>query len=75
MEKGYSKLLINDMVVPETKAPSFVAGMDIFMMTVVAGMERTRPQWDDLLDSVGFRITDIWQVSFDAESVIEAELK
>ncbi len=74
MEKGYSKILIVDMVVPETKAPFFVAGMDIAMMTQLTGMERTRTQWHNLLESAGFRITNIWPVSEGAESVIEAEL-
>ena len=74
MKKRYSKLLIVDMVVPETKAPLFVAGMDIAMMTQLTGMERTRTQWHDLLDSAGFRIINIWPVSEGAECVIEAEL-
>ena len=34
MKKGHSKLLLNDILVPETRAPAFVAGMDITMMTV-----------------------------------------
>ena len=74
MEKGYSKLLVVDMVVPETKAPFFVAGMDIAMMTQLTGMERTRTQWHDLLESASLRIVDIWPVSEGAECVIEAEL-
>ena len=74
MEKGYSKLLIVDMMVPETNAPLFVAGMDIAMMTQVTGIERTRTQWHDLLQSAGFRIINVWPVSEGAECVIEAEL-
>ena len=74
MEKGYSKLLIVDMVVPETKAPFFAAGMDIAMMAQLTGMERTGTQWQNLLESAGFRITGIWPVVEGAESVIEAEL-
>lgn len=74
MVKGYSKLLINDMVVPETRAPFFVAGMDVAMMTLLCGMERTKTQWHDLLQSVGLKIVHIWQVSVDAESIIETEL-
>ena len=74
MEKEYSKLLINEMIVPETKAASLVAGFDIAMMALLAGMERTLMQWQNLLKSVGLQIVMVWQVNETGESVIEAEL-
>ena len=75
MKKGYSKLLINDILVPETNAPFFVAGMDVAMMTTLGGMERTRTQWSDLLESEGLRLVDVWQANGGPEAVIEAMLK
>ena len=44
MEKDYSILLIKDYVVPETGASLRAASMDIQMMSVLAGMERTQCQ-------------------------------
>lgn len=45
------------------------------MMAICAGMERTEMQWEDLLRSSGLRISKIWSVSQDAESIIEAVLE
>ena len=75
MSKGYSKLLLNERVMPDTKASYFVAGMDIVMMTMLSGMQRTRSQWHSLLESEGFRLVGIWPFSEDTGAIIEAELK
>ena len=75
MRKGYSKLLINDILIPESKASLFVAGMDFAMMTLLAGTERTPTQWEALLESAGLQIIKVWQVNESAEAIIEATLK
>ncbi len=75
MEKDYSKLLINDMVLPDVGASMFPAAMDVSMMTLLTGMERTRTQWHELLDSVGLKINGIWTLVEGGESVIETALK
>jgi hypothetical protein len=48
------------------------AALDIQMMSIGAGVERTERQWRNLLDSVGLEITGIWNQSAGMESVIEA---
>lgn len=45
------------------------------MMTLCAGMERSRAQWEKLLKSSGLKISKIWSASQDAESIIEAVLE
>ena len=75
MTKGYSKLLINEMVVPPKGASVIATESDLNVMAVVAGMERTEKQWYALLESVGLQITKIWTKAEDSESIIEAELK
>ncbi|KAL8674145.1 MAG: hypothetical protein Q9224_007506 [Gallowayella concinna] len=73
IDPSYSKLLINQWVVPEKGASSFMTHQDFNMMAVCAGMERTEQQWHALLGEAGFKIERIWS-SADAasECLIEA---
>lgn len=70
----YSRLLINDYVLPNTGADLHPALLDIMMMSTCSGMERSEKQWHALLDSVGLDIVKIW-TSEGAEAVVETMLK
>lgn len=74
MRKGYSKLLLHEAVLPDINVPAYGAFLDISMMAVETGAERTLKQWHDLLGSVGLRIEKIWSADGGLESVIEAVL-
>jgi len=74
MENGYSKLLINDFVLPDTEVPLHPTLLDITMMSLCSGVERSEKQWRDLIDSVGLQIVKIWRTE-GAEAVIETTLK
>lgn len=75
MEKGYSRLLIDDYVLPNTGAPYRGSSMDILMMCFCSGIERTQRQWEELLDACGLEIVKVWANRTDYEQVIEAQLK
>lgn len=75
MRFGYSKLLISEIVLPTSGASLSSASLDIQMMGLHAGMERSEIQWRKLLDSEGLEIVKIWQLVYGGESVIEATLK
>ena len=75
MEKNYSILLIYDYVVPETGAPIRAATMDLQMMCLFAGLERTKRQWQAILDASGLDFVQLWYSDTRFESVIEAKLK
>ena len=75
MKKDYSKLLINELFLRDRGSSVYATFLDINMMAVCAGMERTETQWEDLLKSSGLRISKIWSASQDAESIIEAVLE
>lgn len=75
MEKEYSTLLIYDYVMPETGAPIRAAAMDVQMMSLFAGMERTQGQWQVILDASGLELVQVWYSATKSESVIEAKLK
>lgn len=75
MTPGYSRLLINDHVVPATGAHWETSALDILMMTLHSAKERTEAQWRHLLEDVaGLRILGIWDGGRGNESLIECEV-
>ena len=74
MTPKYSKLLINEFVIPDTGAHWISTALDIFMMAVYSAGERREQNWRRILDGVGFRITKIWTPEPGSESLIEAEV-
>ncbi|KAL8999601.1 MAG: hypothetical protein Q9169_001561 [Polycauliona sp. 2 TL-2023] len=75
MEKGYSRILIDEYVLPDQRAPVRGSSMDFLMMMFCSGMERTHRQWESLLDRCGLEIVQIWSTRSDYEQIIEAKLK
>ncbi|KAL5041353.1 hypothetical protein BDW71DRAFT_212212 [Aspergillus fruticulosus] len=66
-----SRILIVDFVLPDTDTPLFQASLDIQMMCLGSGIERSRREWEVLLGEVGLEIWGVWSVSPAQESVIE----
>ena len=75
MVKGYSRLLIDEYVLPNTGAPFRGPAMDILMMLYNTGMERTMRQWKVLLEACGLEIVKVWGVHSGFEQLIECQLK
>ncbi|KAL9600393.1 MAG: hypothetical protein Q9219_003243 [cf. Caloplaca sp. 3 TL-2023] len=75
MTPGYSKILINELVVPRRGASSFATNSDINMMALLSAVERTEQQWYELLVSAGLRLVKIWTPAGGTESIIEAILE
>jgi hypothetical protein len=73
MTPGYSKLWIQDSVVPDTRADKKVVALDIAMLGFHGALERNREQWTTLLGAAGFQIIDL-PVLPDGYGLIEAEL-
>jgi fumagillin biosynthesis methyltransferase len=74
MKRGYSKLLIVDVVIPPTGASVQQAAMDVEVMSVLAGRERTERDWMRMLTEAGFSNVRFHPDARGYESVIEAEL-
>ncbi|KAB8251311.1 S-adenosyl-L-methionine-dependent methyltransferase [Aspergillus flavus] len=72
MNAEYSRILIADFVLPDTGAALLQASIDIQMMSIGSGMERSERQWRELLGAAGLEITGIWSGSPGMESIIEA---
>lgn len=74
MDKS-SRLLINEFVLPNTGASQLQSSLDIMMMSLVSGLERTEMQWRALLESIGLEVVKIWSIMPEVEAVIETKLK
>ena len=74
LTKGYSKLLINENVIPDQGAHWLSTALDMIMMVNFSSSERTEQNWRALLESAGFRVIRIWTYEPGVESLIEAEL-
>jgi hypothetical protein len=73
MKKG-AKLLIVEFVLPEGPAPHFGKLLDMVMLTIPGGEERTAHEYGALLDAAGFNMTRVVPTAVDV-SVVEAEPK
>ncbi|WQF86499.1 Putative O-methyltransferase domain, S-adenosyl-L-methionine-dependent methyltransferase superfamily [Colletotrichum destructivum] len=74
MKPGYSRLLVNENVLPPTGANWQKTALDMMMMTLFSSRERTEEQWRRLLEPAGLRIIKIWSQGEGVESLIECEL-
>lgn len=74
MERGYSKILIEDHIVPDQNAKPQETLLDMIVMVWCPGIERTRQRWKELLESVGLVINNFWLPDGHNQGIIEAEL-
>ena len=74
MKPGYSKILISEFILSDEKARPIPASLDIQMLGLHAGKERSENQWRSLLSSTGLTIRGTWQKLPGGEGVIEAVL-
>ncbi|KAF2852304.1 S-adenosyl-L-methionine-dependent methyltransferase [Plenodomus tracheiphilus IPT5] len=54
-----SRILIDEVALPEMKVPWQVASMDIAMMSCLGGIERSKEDWASLLDRAGLKMVDL----------------
>ncbi|MBE3048702.1 hypothetical protein IMZ48_40630 [Candidatus Bathyarchaeota archaeon] len=74
MRPGYSRLLINENVIPGEKAHWEDTGLDMMMMTLLTSRERTQANWEKLVQEMaGLRIVKIY-TKMNGESIVECEL-
>lgn len=74
MEKGYSKILIEEYILREENPGLFHSMVDIILMVFAPGSLRTKSRWVRILESVGLTINTIFHPDGDGPSIIEAEL-
>ncbi|KAJ5954142.1 hypothetical protein N7501_008421 [Penicillium viridicatum] len=74
MKPGYSRLLLNENVMPNIGAHWETTGLDMMMLTLFSAEERTSAAWYGLIERAGLKIVKIWDGGKGVESVIECEL-
>lgn len=55
-----SILLVNENVMPDFNVPLYQGQLDLTMMALFASLDRTQAQFNDLLESAGFRLVKVW---------------
>ena len=65
------RVLLVDMVMPHTNVNCFSKLLDLNMLVMTGGRERTEPEFRTLLDASGYRLTKIIP-TMAPQSVIEA---
>ena len=75
MRKGYSKIILNELVLPDQGVNILAAQREITMMIVCVAMERSERQRRDVLYSAGLKIEKIWTDNPEAESIVEVIMK
>jgi hypothetical protein len=74
MKRGYSKLFVHELIVPDREASTWMVTQDFNMMTLCATMERTQEQWREMLSEAGLRIIGVYLPADGvSEGIIEAE--
>lgn len=74
LKAGYSKILINELVIPNTGADWFETSIDMIMMTVVSSHERRETEWKQLIESVGLELQEVWHYDGAPERLLEVAL-
>lgn len=69
-----SKILVNEVVLPDQGAHWLTTAVDMGVMTCLAARERTEQEYRDLFASVGLETTGVWKHPEGYDSVIEVTL-
>ena len=72
MDSG-SRIIVDEMPLPDEKAPLDLVIYDMLMMLQVSGIERTIGHWKELLDDCGLKLVGIHPTKLD--TVLEIQLK
>jgi len=68
---AHGRLLVIEAVVPDVPGPSWAKMVDVFMLALLAGKERTRSEYEKLLAGAGFRLERTIDVGQDS-AILEA---
>jgi hypothetical protein len=74
MAPSISRVLIAEMVIPASNVDLETCWMDLAMMTI-SGSERTKKQWENILDTAGLKLSRVYGAPGTNHSVVEAFVK
>lgn len=68
---AHAKLLVVEAVIPDTPGPDWAKMVDMFMLALLTGRERTRDEYQTLLAGAGFRLDRLIDVG-QSTAILEA---
>lgn len=74
MLPGYSKLLIGNVILSDENVPLRQSGLDIAMLLMHSGCQRSESEWRALLRDAGLEVKKVWHPEGDGDGIIEAEV-
>lgn len=74
LRPGYSRVLINEIIVPDRDASWAATSMDQLVFVLGAMRERTRADWEAILSRAGLGTVQVYSFKMGMESLIEAEI-
>lgn len=74
MIPGYSKLLINDVIIPVRQPSRRDTSVDVHMMVKLGGRERTDDMLRGLVEKLGLKVCGVWGSGSSETSIMEVEL-
>ena len=74
MVPAYSKVLIVNMIIPEENVPLGAGRMDMAMLFLHSGSQRSAREWRDLVDHAGLKVVKLWYPPGEGDGVVEVEL-
>lgn len=74
LEPGYSRVLLNEIVMSEEHPTLAHTSMDMMMLAHFAVRERTLADWKNILEKANLKMCEVYSYPGVAESLIEAEL-
>jgi len=74
MIPGYSKLIVGNIVLPDQDVPLRNSGLDIAMLFLHSGSQRSESEWRELIEGAGFKVIRVWTPPGDGDGIIEAEV-
>jgi hypothetical protein len=74
MISGYSRIILDEIIVPDQNAGWFETSVDLLMMEVHSAQERREKEWKSLVNGVpGLRVKQIWDLEGAVNKIIEIE--
>ena len=74
MEKGYSKILLNEFVLPNKGAHWTLTSLDWELMSCLSARQRTEADHRGVIEPAGLKITDMFKHPQSGDSLLELEL-
>lgn len=74
MKRGFSKIIMEEYILPDQNASSLPCATDMAVMVFCSGLERTRQRWENLLTANGLRSIKYWTRHGEGLGIVEAEL-